>query len=805
MGLFLCYNITTNYGGKQMAYNKHTWEQQELITAEKLNNLEIGVAENQGNGSSYQMISVDNNSIMNIDEVNYVTAGRGYQNLVLTDGDNFLYSDKITVVPGSKISFSVDMKHINGLSGVNGTRAFLKFYKADNSYISQRGTEAKINTDWATEKIENITVPADASYALINFAAVTSGEKSNILKVAKPMINIGSTVMPFSNDSNNMVPNPTFEPGLANWYPRNDQTLRPNAFSTFLEVEPEINNYRIETSSAVTGTLPGGLGAGSLGGSFLSIRGSSVNGVGGITQSLEVQGKIYQRTFSYEWADWQVVNGVYGSFDNSGVWHSVYGDPVVGGIVYSPQDDHFYALDLNGKTINTIGYVTAPAGENNKEQTIKLKDGGIVDYDMSDSDVADEYVEAVNNHLSSMSNPTIQMIVTDTHGTSSRSVMKTFNKIFTGYQYNNLVDDGTITPNISTGYITKEDARLTHSYNQYYKSIARKYANDSSRNIKLISDKFNVTPALYSNLGDVEDGVNYNAKEERIAYDEASSVMREQGFKFIDGNHDEQMYYAEGYQVMKDGRNTNYPTSENGFYRRVDYDRYKESYNENNLYFSVDDTDHNIKYIYLDTFEGGRLKNKTGVTPDYGVKVGQGKLSKNQINWLVSELQNLPNDWFVVVNSHHVPDPSLIGATGTGSTTNTWWTSNVNPDILAGIMIAFQEGGTFKGSSNIKGLSKYNYSDYQVSVDVDFTDKPKDRIIIWNYGHHHQYGHASKTQNGHFNMVQHHNLLGSHWSYIGNPSGSQFSTQIIDTENRKVTTVRFAPTSNQDPDFTLDF
>lgn len=44
MGLFLCYNITTNYGGKHMAYNKHTWTTQELITTDKLNNIEDGLS-----------------------------------------------------------------------------------------------------------------------------------------------------------------------------------------------------------------------------------------------------------------------------------------------------------------------------------------------------------------------------------------------------------------------------------------------------------------------------------------------------------------------------------------------------------------------------------------------------------------------------------------------------------------------------------------------------------------------------------------------------------------------------------------
>lgn len=804
MGLFLCYNKTTKHGGKHMAYNKHTWVTQELVTPEKLNNIEIGVAENQGNGSSYQMISVDNNSIFDLNKVNYV-GDNDYNTVVMTDNDVFLHSDFISVVPDTKISFSIYAKHINGLNNVLGTYIVLQFYTSEKKYISQKTTDPIVNNDWGIEKIENITVPSNAAYVLVKFSTRVYGEMSNIIKANRPMLNVGTTVLPYSNDENNLIKNPSFKQGLSGWFQKVNPNVKPNVFSTFLEVEPEINNYRIETSSAVTGTLPDGLGAGSLAGSFLAVRGSSVNGIGGITQSLEAQGKIYQRTFSYEWSDWQMVNGVYGSFDNSGVWHSIYGDPVVGGVVYSPQDDNFYALDLNGKTIKTVGYVTAPAGANNKEQTIKLKEGGVIDYDMSDSDVSADYVATVNNHLSNINKPAIQMIVTDTHGTSTRTMLKNFNKIFTGYQFNDLIDDGTLTPNPKTNYVTKEDARITHSSDNYYLTIARKYTNDSSRNIKLISDKFNIKPDLYSNLGDVEDGVNYNVYEERISYNEASSVMKDQGFKFIDGNHDEQIYYPESRMINKDNVGVVYPTSEHGFYRRVDLDRYKESYNEDSLYFSVKDDTHKIKYIYLDTFEGGRLKNKKGSTPDYGVNVGQSKLSAKQIKWLISELQNLPEDWFVVINSHNVPDPSLIGEIPTGSNKDSWWKTNVNPDILAGILIAFQTGGKYKGKSNIVGLGAYDYSAYNVSVDVDFSDKPANRVVVWNYGHHHGYGHKSIAENGYFNIIQHRNLLDASWSYIGNPSGSQFSTQIIDTENRTVTNVRFAPTSNRDADFTLNF
>lgn len=64
MGLFLCYNGDTKHGGKQMIYNKHTWTTQELITSDKLNNIENGISEtfdeiNSINDEVSSNISVD--------------------------------------------------------------------------------------------------------------------------------------------------------------------------------------------------------------------------------------------------------------------------------------------------------------------------------------------------------------------------------------------------------------------------------------------------------------------------------------------------------------------------------------------------------------------------------------------------------------------------------------------------------------------------------------------------------------------------------------------------------------------------
>ena len=54
-------------------------------------------------------------------------------------------------------------------------------------------------------------------------------------------------------------------------------------------------------------------------------------------------------------------------------------------------------------------------------------------------------------------------------------------------------------------------------------------------------------------------------------------------------------------------------------------------------------------------------------------------------------------------------------------------------------------------------------------------------------------------------ILQYRNMLSQYFDKIGNPSGSQFTTQIIDTINRKVTNLRFSPTKEIDTEFTLDY
>lgn len=204
-------------------------------------------------------------------------------------------------------------------------------------------------------------------------------------------------------------------------------------------------------------------------------------------------------------------------------------------------------------------------------------------------------------------------------------------------------------------------------------------------------------------------------------------------------------------------------------------------------------------------FENGKVKNKTGDTPDYGTSIGQGKLTRDQLNWLITELKSVPDDFYVVINSHFLPYAELIGDEPTGDTKDSWWKKNGNPNVLAGILLAFQHSTTYQGHSEFENIDNFDFSAYDITVDISFKGHPSGRVAVWNYGHHHHAGHRTISQNGNFNLVQFPNMMGSDWSHIGTPTGSQFATELIDTKNKKVHVIRFSPLDTSDPEFTMDF
>ena len=750
--------------------------------------------------SSDTFLDLDNPGLITYEGSNIISMAGGFN----------VYSNLVDVTNIDSLSFSLEIlrKSDNSLDS-QGSIVTLQMYNSTNGWVKSQSIDIKANQDWTFYKSDNMTVPDNAAYATLHFYTNFPG---NMMMVRKPMLNQGSIAQKYSTGSNNLLQNKTFKDGLDGFYSDNKAKYPVNSANVFLQTKNNNYHYMVEDSSKVRGTLPDGILASDLTGAYITWRGPSSTGIGGILQTLMVQGKTFQRTFGYMWYPWQQVSAVYGSFDKSGVWHSEYGDPVVGGIIFNNHDNNFYALDDNGKPITGIeGYTVVNGGTFNSPLEVKLHADGTLNLDNSDHPNSEKYINKINEYTSKLDQyGSVHLIVTDTHGTSKSIIKKTYNRLLSGYQYNYLKEDNKVITPGDTNYISRENARITHDYN-YYGSIGRAAVNDLAKNIKKIANRFDLIPSVYSHLGDVEDGKGVTAEEEAQAYKEASTTFLTDGFNMIDGNHDEQIHSYESRTIRspstKDFIGFTMGNLNVEFNRRVDKTRWKDSYGKDEGYYTIYDNNHKIVYMYLDTFEGGKIKNASGDTPDFGVNLTLCKLTSAQIQWMISELNKIPDDFYLVVNSHMIPDYNIIGTNPTNNAAPELFQYNLNTDLLGEILIAFNKSTSFSGKTNPKVLdpTKYDYSAYVTNVSVDYSGKPKNRLIVYNYGHFHSYGHTSRLENGSFNIVQFPNMLGKSWGYLSNPTSTQFGVEIIDPTNKKLTVVRYSPNSTKDPEFTLDF
>ena len=726
---------------------------------------------------------------LNIDNPNIVPG------IIVINGSSF-YSASFSVSNLTTISLSIKRKVVVYKDTTKGSRYAIQFYDTDGNFISSFYS-SYINTsrDWQKE-VATIQVPSGATKA--HFRVYDGSNKNDTTTLIKELSIVeGDTPLDeWTSENINLIKNSEFNVGLDNFFSNSAETIPLSSDEVFIYTESNIIKKYFESGYQINGTLPSEILSGvATKGSFYQ-SGSSSNGVGGVTQIITINGISYQRTFTYRWSEWNRISLAFSSFDSSGVWHSEYGDIVKGGIVYNRKDDNFYALDKNGKAITNVGWTEQEIGPNNKKLKIKITDGGIINNDITSSDTVASYINSVNAY--DLDRYSTGIIVTDSHGTGLSQVMKTFNPIFSGKQFGKDFIG-------TSSFVTRHDiANLTTNY---YASISRLNVKNQVDNIKYIYDRFNKKPDILSHLGDMEDGHNSTAEEERLSYNSFTPRFVKEGYNIIDGNHDEQpTTFTYENNLVENSDDTLVTTITNGYNRtrRIDTDRWNESYNKDSSYYAISDSTNKVTYIYLDSFEGGKLKKKSG-SPAYGEYKKGGKLTRNQINWLIDALNKVPENYAVVINSHHLPNENVLGKKPVGDG-NDWWRGNVNPDILAGILIAFQDSTTYKASSKFNDdMSDYDMSDYYVDVSADFTGKAKNRIAVMNYGHHHNVGHTTRHNNGHFNIVQHPNLLGPDWGNIGDTRGCEFSTELVDPVNRKVVIIRFSPFDEKDKEFILDF
>lgn len=769
-----------------MQYNKYTWSPQELITPDKLNHMEEGIFNN--NTNTFKSFSISSDKPLNLDAVAGVS-NTSPNSVVLTNQAR-MYSAPIAIPTNSTtVSATLETINVRFDSSSKGFRINLQYLDSNLAYISGFVSPYTKDLGSVTHTISK-TVPSGASYFTLLIAL---DNKKDVVTVKNPAVSFGAE---------NVVKNNQLLPGLDNWYPSRDFNGKLDAYGVYIINTVGNYDYIVEDEGGLTGTLPAGAIDNSLSGSRLQVRGTSDSGVGGVTQIMMIHGKVYQRTFGYMWYPWVEAAGVYGSFDDAGVYHDSRGDVVHGGLVYDFNSYKFYALDKNGKPYTTVGYQNLPVGQNNTEYNVKLMDNGVINPDISDSTEAIGYVDSINNILPEYPNASLNIVVTDSHGTNYISAKKDYDNLITGYNYNGMVIDRSVMTFSSSRYVSRLDESTTHDWGTYIMSITRLNANDSALNIKRIYDKFSKIPDVKSHLGDVDDGRNYTADEERDSYNFGSSNFKLMDFNMVDGNHDLNQYAHEFGIIKKGSTNLGTITPSPQLGRRKKEDRWLESYGKNTGYYTIYDRVHKVVYFYIDSFEDGLVKYKNQVTPANGVKISpDSKMSIQQLNWLISNLNNVPDDYACVINTHVVPPENSVGKQPTGSIYN-----NVNLDLFGGILTAFQNSTTYKATAKFtQDENTFDFSAYKGTVSANFSNKQKNRIAVINYGHFHTYGHVDKKTNGTFNIVQFPNMLSKYYDRVGNPQGSQFAVELVDVSQRKVYIKRFAPTEQTDPEFVLDF
>ena len=219
MGLFLCYNRDTKHGGKYMAYNKHIWTTQELITSDKLNNIETGIDDLQNN------LSIGTNLIENSDFFNGLTgwtvnntdtgktqpfrthdAQMNDVNVVEFDttsngassyGQLFkqLYFDMTPTDQVISVSWWSKASTLNLYSNWS-----VRFYDSNNKELFNNANNTRYSFTWVKpdqtigayvfNKKENISVP-DNTYRMM--FQIETREGNNVF-LAKPRLVVGSSI-----------------------------------------------------------------------------------------------------------------------------------------------------------------------------------------------------------------------------------------------------------------------------------------------------------------------------------------------------------------------------------------------------------------------------------------------------------------------------------------------------------------------------------------------------------------------------------------------------------------------------------
>ncbi|ANJ12793.1 metallophosphoesterase family protein [Lactiplantibacillus plantarum] len=200
------------------------------------------------------------------------------------------------------------------------------------------------------------------------------------------------------------------------------------------------------------------------------------------------------------------------------------------------------------------------------------------------------------------------------------------------------------------------------------------------------------------------------------------------------------------------------------------------------LYFYKDYPDKKIRLIGINTNDDPEIKTDGGY--EKYLPIWLEAVRQKQLDWLANTaLQNVPEDYHVVVFGHAHLDPSVDGSNPNNPE------RHVNFDILLNLLNAFKNGQDYSGVSSI--------ADFNVSVNAEFSGQGPRTLVGYFCGHLHK--QIVNEYAGIKNYVFDNSFFED--TDDGTEKQDSWAVIAIDTANRKIKIYGFGRTTDQTYDY----
>ncbi|WP_251897528.1 metallophosphoesterase family protein [Lactiplantibacillus paraplantarum] len=335
------------------------------------------------------------------------------------------------------------------------------------------------------------------------------------------------------------------------------------------------------------------------------------------------------------------------------------------------------------------------------------------------------------------------------------------------------------------GFITDTHWEENYDANRPYDAYGRTKYYDSLNHLSNIQQLDGLVDTFICGGDNTESGsrsLDIIKKQSEIFALKASTV--ESDHFMLLGNHDQGSSRLINYGYKKD---------QLPFDDYIHQDEIKELWsindNENgelrdgdSLYFYKDYPDKKIRLIGINTNDDPEIKTDGGY--EQYLPIWLEAVRQKQLDWLANTaLQNVPEDYHVVVFGHAHLDPSLDGSNPNNPE------RHVNFDILLNLLNAFKNGQNYSGVSSI--------ADFKVSVNAEFSGQGPRTLVGYFCGHVHQ--QIVNEYAGIKNYIFDNSFFED--TDDGTEKQDSWAVIAIDTANRKIKIYGFGRTTDQTYDY----